>query len=699
MLLVWRWSRSHHHPDHEHRYVHEHRDVHPVDVIEHDQVHGHALRGLRPPHRRPHWRRRVARQRRAHLDLRGLRQLRSLRLLRGAVRELRQDCQRGMLRMRWWRQHAEHQHPDGDDHDRLRGSGPERSGGVLVRLQRDFLRLHFLRPRLDLQLRRRPVCKFRVLGRDGLLRVRGRNWPDGHEHHADRHAHHDTQRDVYGFQHPDDRHHDVQHHADILGTGGFPDCDGVDPDGVDCDGVDCDDCNRDPVCNVGSWYDLLGEAYDCEWYADNFEHCGEFALAGLNFNMTANDACCACGGGVGYPPTTTHTATTTTVTTHTATTTTVCVDWQPTYLDPWEDVDGNGCTYYERIFSTLGGCLGPAGFGRVATEVCCACGGGTGLTATNTTATSTSTTSSTATASSTTSMASTTASSTATSSTDTSFSSTGVTSSLTTSTETSSSRTSISGTASSTTSISRTSVSSTSASSTSATSTSASSSTTVTTSTQSLTVTSQTASSTLSTATPCMDYVPAVDGYDSDVWYNSQGALFDCNFYVTYKLCSTPDDFLNFGRTHFEACCECGGGMNIKSTSVTGTTVSTFSLTDTSRTASTLTAITITTSTTTSVSFTSATSTATDTTSTATTSTVTSISSETVTYTSSMTSTQTTATQTTVTSTATDTASTVTTSTETTPFLRRSLTLRRPPPRRPPPRRRPTRRPPTRRLP
>ncbi|CAK0821323.1 unnamed protein product [Prorocentrum cordatum] len=116
----------------------------------------------------------------------------------------------------------------------------------------------------------------------------------------------------------------------------------------------------DPV-GEDKWYDSLGPTYDCDWFEANSNKCGAFALAGLNFNMTANEACCACGGGVGYPPTTTQTATTTTG----------CVDWQPTAQDPWEDEDGNDCVFYARIFSLSGDCDGSAGFGRVASEVCC----------------------------------------------------------------------------------------------------------------------------------------------------------------------------------------------------------------------------------------------------------------------------------------------------------------------------------------
>lgn len=51
-------------------------------------------------------------------------------------------------------------------------------------------------------------------------------------------------------------------------------------------------CNDKP-----GWYDSDGPAYDCDWYASDASHCVNYGAWFRNFGMTANDACCVCGGG------------------------------------------------------------------------------------------------------------------------------------------------------------------------------------------------------------------------------------------------------------------------------------------------------------------------------------------------------------------------------------------------------------------
>jgi len=132
----------------------------------------------------------------------------------------------------------------------------------------------------------------------------------------------------------------------------------------------------------GLWYDPLGEAYGCEWYAsDDGEHCGEFAsVQNPNFGRTANEACCVCGGGVPYTETGTSTWTTTTE----------CFDWQPSPQEDWYDGKGNTCKYYERELLVSSTCTESENFGMTADQACCACGGGEGRTATGTSSTRTS---------------------------------------------------------------------------------------------------------------------------------------------------------------------------------------------------------------------------------------------------------------------------------------------------------------------
>lgn len=51
-----------------------------------------------------------------------------------------------------------------------------------------------------------------------------------------------------------------------------------------------------PPGDVMEWHDRGGEEYNCAWYsfADN---CNLFGKAFANFDLTATQACCTCGGG------------------------------------------------------------------------------------------------------------------------------------------------------------------------------------------------------------------------------------------------------------------------------------------------------------------------------------------------------------------------------------------------------------------
>merc|ERR1712165_372214 len=52
------------------------------------------------------------------------------------------------------------------------------------------------------------------------------------------------------------------------------------------------ECKNSPL----NWHDLDGPRFNCEWYAEN-DYCERFGDKYLNFGKTANQACCACGGG------------------------------------------------------------------------------------------------------------------------------------------------------------------------------------------------------------------------------------------------------------------------------------------------------------------------------------------------------------------------------------------------------------------
>ena len=44
------------------------------------------------------------------------------------------------------------------------------------------------------------------------------------------------------------------------------------------------------------WYDIDGSHYNCQWYSQN-NRCRKYGNSYENFGKTANEACCACGGG------------------------------------------------------------------------------------------------------------------------------------------------------------------------------------------------------------------------------------------------------------------------------------------------------------------------------------------------------------------------------------------------------------------
>jgi hypothetical protein len=54
----------------------------------------------------------------------------------------------------------------------------------------------------------------------------------------------------------------------------------------------CNECVNSPL----GWYDVDGPYYDCAWYAQG-SNCADLGDYFANFGKTANQACCACGGG------------------------------------------------------------------------------------------------------------------------------------------------------------------------------------------------------------------------------------------------------------------------------------------------------------------------------------------------------------------------------------------------------------------
>ena len=105
------------------------------------------------------------------------------------------------------------------------------------------------------------------------------------------------------------------------------------------------------VDNPQGWYDIDGPTYSCPWYAQG-SNCASYGSGYANFGKTANQACCACGGGL----------------------ITTCTDnpvgWYdidgPTYSCAWY-AQGSNCASYGNAY---------ANFGKTANQACCVCGGG-----------------------------------------------------------------------------------------------------------------------------------------------------------------------------------------------------------------------------------------------------------------------------------------------------------------------------------
>jgi len=108
-----------------------------------------------------------------------------------------------------------------------------------------------------------------------------------------------------------------------------------------------------PTCtdNPLGWYDIDGSTYSCTWYAQG-SNCATYGNGYANFGKTANQACCACGGGF----------------------LSTCTDnplgWYdidgPTYSCSWY-AQGSNCATYGNSY---------ANFGKTANQACCICGGG-----------------------------------------------------------------------------------------------------------------------------------------------------------------------------------------------------------------------------------------------------------------------------------------------------------------------------------
>lgn len=114
--------------------------------------------------------------------------------------------------------------------------------------------------------------------------------------------------------------------------------------------------------NVPDWVDLNGDS--CEFYNAevNCEQYGNY-YPGTS-GLTANEACCICGGGVGTYPTVAPTVS--------SVPTVTCND-----VIDWVDSNNRGCDAYlsDEVCEFFGD-IYEGSFGLTANEACCKCGGG-----------------------------------------------------------------------------------------------------------------------------------------------------------------------------------------------------------------------------------------------------------------------------------------------------------------------------------
>jgi len=128
-------------------------------------------------------------------------------------------------------------------------------------------------------------------------------------------------------------------------------------------------CIDDPV----GWYDSSSPDYTCEWYGSKAWYCESYGDSWSNFGMTANQACCVCGGG------STNGTVTPSPTPAPTPPQNECIDNPVGWYDSaGPDInceylgsvyfDGNTCGYFGDLIEN---------FGKTANQACCACGGGT----------------------------------------------------------------------------------------------------------------------------------------------------------------------------------------------------------------------------------------------------------------------------------------------------------------------------------
>merc|ERR1712166_1361395 len=136
--------------------------------------------------------------------------------------------------------------------------------------------------------------------------------------------------------------------------------------------------------DVAGWYDSDGAQFACDWYASG-THCTNSGDGYANFGFTANQACCACGGGtsadnaitVTMEPTSEPSSVTTTETNSeqsAAPTVGGCQD----VLD-WHDADGATytCSWYTSDDDACSNFGAEYEYGSyTANQACCTCGGG-----------------------------------------------------------------------------------------------------------------------------------------------------------------------------------------------------------------------------------------------------------------------------------------------------------------------------------
>merc|ERR1712166_1499752 len=160
------------------------------------------------------------------------------------------------------------------------------------------------------------------------------------------------------------------------------------PTGEPTESAPPQECVDKTLLNGSPWHDIDGARYSCAWYVNGFgSRCNSYGNSYAKDDLTANQACCGCGGGETPgdpnaqptpPPTAQPTDSPTKSPSDDSAPPQECVDKTLLNGDPWNDSDGASfnCAFYESGSGCTAYGDSYANEGLTANQACCVCGGG-----------------------------------------------------------------------------------------------------------------------------------------------------------------------------------------------------------------------------------------------------------------------------------------------------------------------------------